>query len=141
MKPKKGSTSDTVVGTIAILTVIAGVVWGMIWLTDRSDDSGSATPSAVVPQDPRQEQSGTWLGEPEQPAGGLTAAEEFELEMLVLLAFVEPATVTELCDTVDTVGADAAADVFELTYDPSLTPNNLPYSHEGAARAFAMWCA
>lgn len=71
----------------------------------------------------------------------LSAADEFEVEMLVAFAFIDDATMDEACDWVDALGSDAYATEFANWYEPSMTTSVLPYNHAGASSAFDTWCS
>lgn len=118
-----------------------GVALAVLLATCGGNDDPPATGGAQpVPVPPAQESNGTWIGEP-QSETSLTAAEEFEVELLVAMAFIDPETLSVTCDFVNTLGADTAAEQFASIYSPELTASNLPYNQEGAAQAFETWCS
>ena len=133
------------IGLAALVLIVTGIVVGIGWFVDKiggNDEPTSVESVPSVPVPPVDEPDPTTAAQrdPNERPRTLTPAEEFEVEMLVAMIYINEQTLIEACAWVDTIGADDYAEAFEEFYKPSLTASNLPYNREGAAQAFETWC-
>jgi hypothetical protein len=120
-----------------LLVPVVALLAGLTACSGSDDISAPAPTVTVTAPAPAAEAPPAPAPEP----AGLSAAEEFEVELLVAFVWIGDPTMAEACDWVDTIGAEAYADAFAEYYDPSMTTSQLPYNREGAVQALDTWCS